>query len=263
MKASTGIDHRVDHSGRARPRRRVAGREMAMAMTALALAVALAIPAQAFAQDAPAEEDLRPGVAVLPLENGGSYGPDREDLEAMQVGLQQILLSELDVNTELRIVERSRIRDILAEQDLATEGRVDARTAAEVGRLVGARYVITGSFMDLWGDFRLDTRIWDQETSEILRTESVRGSREDLYSLLVEMASKIMVGVDLPALPAEQREAREAREIPSQAITLYSRAQALEDFGQTSQARELYQRIVSEFPQMTEAGEALEQLQGP
>jgi TolB-like protein len=232
------------------------------AAVTLALAVNLALPDGLMAQDAP-EEDLRPGVAVLPLENGGSYGPDREDVEALQVGLQQMLLTELNQNSDLRIVERQRIRDILQEQDLGADGRVDAATAAEIGRIVGARYVITGTFMDLWGDFRLDTRIWDQETSEILRTESVRGDREALYDLLVEMAGKIMDGEELPSLPAEQREAREARTISADAITLYSRAQMLEDVGQTDQARELYQRIVSDFPEMTEAGEALEQLTGP
>ncbi|MFW6175641.1 MAG: tetratricopeptide repeat protein [Acidobacteriota bacterium] len=46
-------------------------------------------------------------------------------------------------------------------------------------------------------------------------------------------------------------------------MTLYSRAQVLEDLGEVEGARELYQRIVSDFPEMVEAEQALEQLSGP
>lgn len=228
---------------------------------ALVLALALLlVPALATAQDEPA--DNRPGVAVLPLENGGSYGPDREDVEALQVGLQQMLLTELDQSSDLRIVERTLLRDILDEQQLAVEGRVDPSTAVQIGQLVQARYIVTGSFMDLWGDFRMDVRIFDAETSELVNTARLNMDREELYTLVVDMASLIMEGVDLPALSGEVREERRSREIPAQAVTLYSRAQVMEDLGQTDEARELYQRIVQDFPDMTEAGEALEQLSG-
>ncbi|MEX2530020.1 MAG: CsgG/HfaB family protein [Gemmatimonadota bacterium] len=222
------------------------------------LALASGAPS-VWAQDTPVQDD-RPGLAVFEFANGGSYGPDREDFEALGVGLQQMLLTELMQNSELRIVERSVLREILAEQDLAEAGRIDPATAAEIGRLVGARYSITGVFADLWGSFRIDARIIDGETGEILRAERVRGDREDIYGLLVELSGLMTAAADLPPLPAVEREAREAREIPAQAITLYSRAQVLEDLGETDGARELYQRIVSDFPQMVEAEAALRQL---
>jgi len=208
------------------------------------------------------EQDTRPGLAVFPFENGGSLGPDREELEPLTVGIQQMLITELGQNAELRLVERSILRELIAEQDLAAEGRVDPRTAAEVGRLVGARYVITGVFADLWGDFRLDSRIVDVETGEILRTEQVRNDRRQLYSMLVEMAGLITAGAALPPLPVEVRDARRSREIPPEAVTLYSRAQVFEDFGQREEAIQLYRQISERFPQMQEAREALLQLQG-
>jgi TolB-like protein len=226
----------------------------------LILAFASGAPS-AWAQDPPVP-DNRPGVAVFEFANGGSYGPDRENFETLGVGLQQMFLTELMQNSELRIVERSILREILTELDLAEAGRIDPATAAEVGRLVGARYSITGVFADLWGQFRMDARIIDGETGEILQAERVRGEREDIYQLLVELTSLMTAAADLPPLPAARREEREAREIPAQAITLYSRAQVLEDLGETDGARELYQRIVSDFPQMVEAEAALRQLPG-
>ncbi|HET7275691.1 MAG TPA: CsgG/HfaB family protein [Longimicrobiaceae bacterium] len=228
-------------------------------LTSLLLAASVALPSTAISQ----ESDNRPGIAVFPFTNGGSYGPESEDLAPLEVGIQQMLLTELAQNPALRIVERSTLRGIIEEQELGASGRVDTRTAADVGKLVGARYVVTGVFTDLFGNFRLDGRVIDVETGEILNTEQVRAEREEMYDLLVELASKITAGVDLPPLPAATTEARKSREIPAEAVTLYSRAQVYQDGGRTEQAIELYRRINQEFPEMTEAREALLQLTGP
>jgi TolB-like protein len=226
--------------------------------SALLLVPLLFLAPPVAAQDA--QDDDRPGVAVLQFENGGSFGPDQEDFQALGVGLQQMLLTELEQNSSLRIVERSMLRSLMEEQELGAAGRVEAGTAAEIGRLVGARYVITGVFMDVWGDFRMDARVVDVESSEIINTQQVRDEREKIYDMLVALASQVTAGVDLPPLSREVRESRESREIPAEAVILFSRAQTYEDFGDRDRAVEVYQRIVDEFPQMTEAREALEQI---
>ena len=222
-------------------------------LNVLALAL-LASPAAA--------QDNRPGIAVLPFTNGGSIGAEKEDLDALQVGLQELLITELAQNTALRVVDRSRIREIMTEQDLGASGRVDARTAARIGQIVGARYVVTGVFVDLNGDFRLDGRIVDGETSEIVKAQQVRGDRDDLFDLLVDLSTRITEDVNLPALPGEVQEARKEQDIPPEAITLFSRAQLYADRGRTEQAIQLYERITQRFPDMVQAKQALQQLRG-
>jgi len=208
-----------------------------------------------------AQADTRPAIGVFPFANGGSYGADSEDLEALTIGIQQMLLTELEQNSALRIVERSQLREILGELDLAVSGRVEAATAAQVGKIVGARYMVTGVFIDLNGDFRMDGRIVDVETSEILKTAQVRDRIDNLYELLFDLAASITEGVELPPLPDEVREERRAREIPAEAVTMFSRAQYYEDGGRKERAVELYRQIADKFPDMTEASEALRQLE--
>jgi len=209
-------------------------------------------------------QDNRPGVAVMPFDNGGSHGDaaEAEDFEALEIGLQQMLLSELAQSTALRVVERGRIQALLQEQDLLAEGRVDPATAARIGQIVGARYMVLGGFVDLFGDFHMNARIVDVETSEIIASRQVRDRREMIYDLLVDLAAGITEGVDLEPLPADQREARKEREIPPDAITLFSRAQVYQDAGRTEQAITLYRQITQDFPQMEEAEQALRQLTG-
>jgi len=114
------------------------------------------------------EAQNRPGVAVWPFSNGGSFGSDPWDYEALGIGLQQMLITELSLNSNLRLVERSRIREIIEELELGQSGYVDPETTASVGNLVQARYMVVGSFIDANGTIRLDVRIDDVETGEIL-----------------------------------------------------------------------------------------------
>jgi TolB-like protein len=209
-----------------------------------------------------AAQDTRPGFAVFPFANGGSVGPDRQDLSDLSVGFQQMLMTELSQNTALRVIERGMLRQLLEEQDLGASGRVDPNTAARIGKVVGAKFALLGGFVDSFGTMRLDARIVDVETSEIVKAEAVRGKREDLYDLLVDLSGRVTAGVDLPPLPTEVRKARQARKIPEAATVLYSRALVYEDRGRMDRARELYAEITQKFPEMTEARDRLNQLKG-
>lgn len=223
----------------------------------MALAAALLLPPGIAAQD------TRPGVAVLPFANGGSYGQDREDFEALEVGLQQMLMTELAVGDRLRIVERSQLRQLIEEQDLGASGRVDANTAARLGRLVGARYMILGGFTDLYGDFRIDARVVNVETGEIVKTERVRNKRDQIYDLVVDLAGQVQEGLDLPRLTRQamqQREQRQEREVPQEAVRLYVKGLLYQDRGDSERAAELFRQAVSEYPEYTEAHEALRQV---
>src|SRR5689334_24677995 len=52
-------------------------------------------------------QDSRPGIAVLPFDNSGSYGQDKENFDALQKGIAGMLISELAANPAARVVERS------------------------------------------------------------------------------------------------------------------------------------------------------------
>ena len=63
-----------------------------MRLLPLVLSLTLLAPSGVESQAMP---DSRPGVAVFPFANGGSIGPNREDLAALEIGIQHMLLTEL------------------------------------------------------------------------------------------------------------------------------------------------------------------------
>ena len=209
-----------------------------------------------------AAQNTRPGIAVLPFENGGSYGKDREDFDALRKGLQGMIISSLAQNSAARLVDREQVQRILDEQGLAVAERVDATTAARVGKLVGARYMITGSFIDLYGDFRVDARIIDVETSEIIkvvRSDPKLHDRKDMFRMIESVAERIMADTKLPPLPAGTA-ARAT--VPTEALAHYSRALLYEDRGDKTKAEEYYNKALTVFPSYAEAREGLRKIRG-
>ena len=209
-----------------------------------------------------AGQDSRPGIAVLPFENGGSYGKDKEDFDALRKGIAATLIYELARNPGARLVEREQTQRLLDEQGLGVAERVDAATAAKVGKLVGARYMITGSFIDLYGDFRVDARIIDVETGEIMkvvRSDPRLHDRRDMFRMIESVARAIMTDTRLPPLPAgsAQRSA-----VPTEALAHFSRALLYEDRGDKPKAIEYYQKALAVFPGYAEANEGLRKARG-
>ncbi len=225
----------------------------------LMVALALGVAAPAMVQ---AQNDTRPGVGIMPFENGGSFGQNAEDFEALSIGLQQLVMTELAINTNLRVVTRSQLDLLLSEQDLGASGRVDAATAARLGQLVGARYMVMGGFIDLYGNMTMTSQLVDTETGVIIKAEKVTDKTENIYAMVVQLADQITRGADLPVLSSQVMNQRLEREIPQEAVRLYTRAMLYEQRGNTTRAVELYTQVTQEYPQYTEAQQALEQISG-
>lgn len=208
-------------------------------------------------------QDARPGIAVIQFDNSGSYGKDKEDFDALRRGLPSTLIYELAQNPSMRLVDREQTQRLLDEQGLAVAERVDAATAAKIGKLVGARYMITGSFMDLYGDFRIDARLIDVETGEILkvvRSDPKLHDRKDMFLMVRSVAERLMSDTKLPPLPVS---AMQRATVPTEALALFSRALLYQDRGDKAKAIDYYQKALDVFPAYTEATEGLRKVRAP
>src|ERR1700759_3401630 len=109
-------------------------------LTRAAVAMSLLVMA-IVAQAAP---DTRPTGAVLYFDYSGKDA----DMAVLKKGLAQMLISDLSALDGVRLVERDRLEEILAELKLAQSGKIDPATAAKVGKLLGARYMVLGGYFD-------------------------------------------------------------------------------------------------------------------
>jgi TolB-like protein len=211
----------------------------------------------------PAAAQTRPVViAVLPFEDRGSYGQDKEVFRALALGIPATLVSELSDHPELRLADRNQIAQALQSQGLGPNARVDAATAAKVGKQVGARYAVTGNFADFYGKFRLDARIVDTDNGQIVKVVSNADprlqDRADLFRIIQMVAHRV-----LSETTGQSPRGAEPAVIPTEALSQYSLGLLYETQGDKAKAGEHYQRALSAFPDYPDARAGAQRVRGP
>jgi TolB-like protein len=209
-------------------------------------------------------QNTSPAMAVLPFENTGSYGQDRENFDALEVGLPAILGSILAAHPGIRVVDRAAVRAAMDRSQVGRVRRVDAASATQVAKAAGARYAVTGSFADFYGKFRINARVVDAQTGEILKVVSNEDpklqDRTQLSAILQLVGERIVQALGLPPYPADV--ATRHRAVPTEALTDYSRGLMFEARGERAKAAEAFQRALSAYPDYPEARDGLQRVKG-
>ncbi|HEX5575501.1 MAG TPA: hypothetical protein VFX42_06465 [Gemmatimonadales bacterium] len=217
----------------------------------------------ALGASAPVQAQSQPVVvAILPFEDRGSYGQDKDVFRALQLGIPATIAGELAGHPELRLADAGRITRALPTGGVNSRTRLDASTAAQVGKEAGARYAITGSFADFYGKIRLDARIIDTGTGQILKVVSNdprQDDRSQLYSIIQTVGHKVLAAA---SGSATGRAHNEGRTIPTEALTEYSLGLLYEREGDKTRAGEHYQRALASFSDYRDAREGLTRVQG-
>ena len=121
-------------------------------------------------------------VAVLYFENQGN-----EELEPLKVGLAQMMVTDIKGTPGVTVVERQQLQAILDELELGHSGMADPKAAAKVGKLLGAEWMVLGSYFELMGTLRIDARLVQVETGEILFAHGV----DDKTKAFMEMEGQL------------------------------------------------------------------------
>jgi TolB-like protein len=126
------------------------------------LALLLLLCVSALAPVAGAAEPTK--LAVMYFESSASD----PKLDMLRLGLAQMLITDLSGSGRYDVVERSRLNELLAELELQRTDAVDPDTAVKAGKLVGAHYMVLGSYFELMGTLRVDARVVDVETGQLV-----------------------------------------------------------------------------------------------
>lgn len=234
------------------------GNRLRAALSVMALAIGAASTAPA--QGAPTV------IAVLPFEDRGSYGQPKEVFRALALGIPATIATELRGHAGLRLADENRIARALKSEKLGPNAQVDAATAARIAKQVGARYAVTGNFSDFYGKFRLDARVVDAESGQIIKVFSNKDpkvqDRSDLYRIIQLVGHQVLGEISPSALRGGSPE-MEARSIPTEALTQYSLGLLYENQGDKNRAADHYQRALTTFPDYSDAREGARRVGGP
>ena len=224
----------------------------------LAAVVAVAAPVAAQAQAG------KPTVAIMAFSNG-SFGKDARDYDGLAKGIPAMLITDMQANTNIRVIERDQVQALVDEQKLVTGGQVDQATAVKIGKLLGVHHMIWGTFMtDPKGNFRVDARAVDVETGQIEHVDRVDDKADNIMSSIGALASKLNAGLKLPPMPAvrtgsttptpgatgaQQAGAPAASpKLPMRVAVMYGKALDAKDHGEKAKAVEYFNAVLKDFP---------------
>jgi curli biogenesis system outer membrane secretion channel CsgG len=103
---------------------------------------AVAVAAGMVASSAVVAKNNGPSVAVIEFKNESGAGWWRGGVGWELSGM---LSNELSGLGSFRVLERSKIEAVLSEQNMGASGRVAGGTAAKIGKITGAQYLIAGT----------------------------------------------------------------------------------------------------------------------
>ena len=165
--------------------------------TAAAIAGSLAASLSATLATAARAQETRPVVVVFTFTNS-SIGANRADFDGIATGVQDLLITDMASNAKIRLVDRSRINDVLQEQNLAKSGMLDNASAIRVGKILGAQYAVTGGFMATGkGQAVLTGRTIDLETTQIATPEKIMGNADDVLGMIGQLSTKLAGDMNL------------------------------------------------------------------
>lgn len=189
-------------------------------------------------------------IAVLYFKNAGK----KRDLDPIQKGMADMLITDLSKVKKLRVVERVRMQKMLDEIGLGKTGLVDPATAPRVGKLLGASKLVNGTFIDLSQDrLRIDAGLVPIKTDKPVSPGPVQGKLAQLFRMEKDLAFGIL---DKLGVKLTQAERDEIKIIPTEnllAFLAYCNGLDYEDKGMYKEARQQYQRAAQLDPHFTSA----------
>ena len=168
----------------------------------IAVMVVLAVASgMAWAADAPKAPAVYP-TAIFPFEERGAGARD------YGAKVADILFAKLVAKPELYLVDRQDMKKTMDEHELNLSGMVTPDQAVKVGKLTGAKVLVTGSVIEADKTLYLVAKIIGTETTRVLG-ESVKGKTSDEIGPLTEaLAEKIAATITKDADKLVAKEVR-------------------------------------------------------
>lgn len=153
--------------------------------------IVLFISAVFFALSSPSHAQFKKTkIAVLDFQMQG------EQTSAKDMGkiVAEWLITGLVETGRFDVIERRLLEKLLEEQKLGVTGAIDPNSAAQLGKILGVRIIVSGTVTSLEGYTEINARLINVDSASIIAAEKVRaGSAEKLRDLVTKITDKIVL----------------------------------------------------------------------
>jgi TolB-like protein len=202
-------------------------------------------------QPAPAPRVGPSTVAVADFE-GGSIPPEKTT-EFWGKVLASFMIADLAATQNLRLIDREHLAEVLREQMISATDLADPQTRVQVGKILGAKYFIFGTYTIAGGQAALTARIDSVETGKILQADSVSGNERDMRELSQRLAAKFLRPIDQIVAEQEMHPPVHVGGPPPEALLYFGQGIGYEKSGDYDRAIDMFTRALTIYPHYADA----------
>ncbi len=137
-----------------------------------------------------------PGMKTMAIIDFKNRSVDHKaQYDPMEQGFADLMINRLNNSTNLKVIERERIKWILDEIKLQDQYNMEG--AVRLGKQLGVQTVLLGSFIIMGDQIWLGARLVKVETSEILLTDEVKGDLDEFFDLVDQLGKKIADNINV------------------------------------------------------------------
>lgn len=182
-----------------------------------------------------------------------------EELEPLHKGLTDLLIIDLSLIQNLRVVERIKLNEIYNELGFSSTDLVDQDTAPRMGKLLGASSLVTGTFTGFGGDqWRIDPTLGRVKLGKFQVLQSVEGEVPRFVQVEKDLVLQILENLGIELTQEEKDQIME--NVPTEslkAFLAYCRGLDYSDRGMYSEASREFETAISLDPKFSQAKEHL------
>ena len=114
-----------------------------------------------------------------------------ESLQGFAQDIPQTLTQAFLSSGTFKPVERKEMEKAVEELELSLSNLSDLETGLELGKFLGAKYILLGSMMKNGDEAKITWRLIETETTLIFETGTIRGLYENIFDLEEQLARQL------------------------------------------------------------------------
>lgn len=122
--------------------------------------------ARKLTEAAAARKMSTPTLAVFPFQ-----ADEKLSKKKVNFAVSEILTKNFLKLGKFTVIERAQLEEVMKEQKLGASGAVDSKTAAEIGKLAGAKLLVLGNVIQMGNSYQLTAKLVDAQTGEMIASE--------------------------------------------------------------------------------------------